>query len=106
MEWYKIFSSTDEALKRIKPSNPQLVIIGGTRICLTYFQGEFLAVQDACSHNGESLSNGKVNYLGEIICPWHNYRFDLKTGLARDSSCAPLKTFPTKADNSGFFIGI
>jgi nitrite reductase/ring-hydroxylating ferredoxin subunit len=67
---------------------------------------EFYAVQDGCSHNGESLSGGRVNYIGEIICPWHNYRFDLKSGRACDSDCADLRTFPVRYDASGFFIGI
>jgi nitrite reductase/ring-hydroxylating ferredoxin subunit len=47
----------------------QLPIVQGKRICLVLHGNNFLAVQDACTHNGESLSGGKVNYLGEIVCP-------------------------------------
>lgn len=106
MEWIKIFPSENEARTRILPGKPQLLIVGGTRICLVCVEGNFWAVQDACSHNGESLSKGTINYLGEIICPWHNYRFDLKTGRACDSSCPDLKTYPVKSNETGFFIGI
>jgi nitrite reductase/ring-hydroxylating ferredoxin subunit len=106
MEWVKIFPSEDEARARIPPGKPQLLIVGGTRICLAYVEGSFRAVQDACSHNGESLSKGTINYLGEIVCPWHNYRFDLKTGRACDSSSPDLRTYPVKTNETGFFIGI
>lgn len=106
MEWIKIFSGEEEAKRRISPGKPQLVVIHGKRICVVRYQEKFLAVQDACSHNGESLSKGHVNYLGEIICPWHNYRFDLKTGRACDSSSKDLTIYPIKVDGEGFFIGI
>ena len=106
MEWIKIFSSEEEARKRIAADQPQLLVVHGKRICLVLHQEVFQAVQDTCSHNGESLSKGRVNYLGEIVCPWHNYRFDLKTGRACDSSCRDLATYPIKSDGDGFFIGI
>jgi nitrite reductase/ring-hydroxylating ferredoxin subunit len=106
MEWIKIFSGDAEARQKISPGRPQLVVIGSTRICLVLSDDKFKAVQDACTHNGESLSKGTINYLGEIICPWHHYRFDLDTGRACDSSSADLKTFPVRSDESGFFIGI
>lgn len=106
MEWIKIFSSAAEAQKRILPDHPQRVIIGSKRISLVLHKDIFYAIQDACTHNGESLSKGQVNYLGEIVCPWHGYRFNLKSGKACDSSCADLETFPIQINESGFFIGI
>jgi len=106
MEWIRIFKTRAEALERITTDKPQLVIIGDTRICLVRHDDEFSAVQDSCSHNGESLSKGHVNYLGEVICPWHNYCFDMKSGREIQGRSADLKTFPVKADDTGFFIGI
>lgn len=106
MEWIKIFASEEEAKSKLSPGRPQLLVLHGKRICLVRYKESFLAVQDACTHNGESLSKGSVNYLGEIICPWHNYRFDLQSGKACDSSSADLNTYPVKIDESGFFVGI
>lgn len=106
MEWVKIFGNKAEADARIINDKPQLVIIGGQRICLVRHNNQYAAVQDACSHNGESLSKGIVNYLGEIICPWHNYCFELQGGREIQGRSADLKTFPVKADDTGFFIGI
>ncbi|WP_333819765.1 Rieske (2Fe-2S) protein [Ohtaekwangia sp.] len=106
MEWIKIFASDTEARGRIQSGKPQLLVIHGKRICLVLHEGNFRAVQDSCTHNGGSLSQGHVNYLGEIVCPWHGYRFDLRSGRACDSSSHDLKTYPVKSDDSGFFIGI
>ena len=106
MNWIRIFSSIEEARTRLAGKKTQLLIIGNERICLAEFNDTFFAVQDACSHNGESLSKGIINYAGEIVCPWHNYRFDLKSGRACDSDSADLKRYPLKWDGTGFFIGI
>ena len=106
MVWIKVFSSEKEARERIREDSPQLLILAGIRICLVSHNKKFFAVQDSCTHNGEALSGGRVNYLGEIVCPWHGYRFDLMSGRACDSSCRDLKTYPVKLDETGFYVGI
>lgn len=106
MEWIKIFSDEDQAKSKLVANKPQLIIVNGERICLVWSGENFYAVQDACTHNRESLSKGAVNYMGEIICPLHHYRFNLQSGRACDSSCVDLKTYPLKKNDSGFFIGI
>jgi nitrite reductase/ring-hydroxylating ferredoxin subunit len=105
MEWIKIFSSPADARARIQPGQPQLVVIGSTRICLARVGDEFFAVGDKCSHNGESLSKGKVNFIEEIVCPWHGYRFSLKSGRCAESY-PDIPTYPVKETEEGFFIGI
>lgn len=105
MEWIKIADSGAQLRDKVHEGNPQLVIVRQTRICLANLQGTFYAVHDKCTHNGESLSKGKVNYIGEVVCPWHGYRFAMKTGQCQGDA-ADLETFPIKEDESGVFIGL
>jgi 3-phenylpropionate/trans-cinnamate dioxygenase ferredoxin subunit len=106
MEWLKIFSGELEAQQRLQNNKPQLVIANGQRICLVSHNNNFFAVQDSCTHNGASLSQGHVNHLGEVICPLHNYCFSLQSGQELSARSRDLKTYPLKINNSGFFIGI
>jgi 3-phenylpropionate/trans-cinnamate dioxygenase ferredoxin subunit len=106
MEWLKIFGSEEEARQRIRENKPQLLAARNKRICLVLHNNQFYAVQDSCSHQGESLSKGNINSLGEIICPWHNYRFQLATGQPSDSTCPDLITYPVKVSDEGLFIGV
>lgn len=106
MEWIKIFQHEHHAKDTIHEGVPQLMIVMGKRICLTQHRGKFFAVQDRCTHNGESLSKGTINYRGEIVCPLHGYRFQLNGGMACDSSCPDLATYPIKIDDTGFFVGV
>lgn len=43
--------------------------------------GSYLAFEDRCPHKGAPLSAGKV-HDGVVVCPWHGFRFDLRTGKA------------------------
>lgn len=106
MEWLKVFSGEQEALQRVQHNKTQLIIANGQRICLVNHNNRFFAVQDSCTHSGAPLSQGLVNYLGEIICPLHNHCFNLQTGQELSSRSRDLKTYPIKIDDSGFFIGI
>jgi len=106
VEWIKIFPSEDVARAVVQEHVPQLMIVGGKRICLALHEGKFFAVQDKCTHAGESLSKGRINYRGEIVCPFHGFRFDLNGGMACDSTCQHLATYPLKKDDNGFFIGL
>ena len=106
VQWVKIFPSESEAQQRVQPDRPQLVIIDKRRICVVRHVDQFYAVQDSCSHSGESLSKGHINYLGEVICPLHGHCFNLQTGREISSRSADLVTYPIKIDESGFFIGV
>lgn len=106
MQWVKIFSGEAEAREKMKDKKLQLLIIHGKRLCLAMHRQEFFAVQDACTHNSESLSRGAINILGEVICPWHNYRFDLRSGRECSTRSSDLKTYPVKINEEGFYVGI
>lgn len=87
-------------------NQPKLIVIGGERIALVLLKEGFLAVQDFCTHNKESLSKGQVNFRGEIICPWHGHCFDLRTGRESQQRSADLKCYPVKANEEGLFIEV
>jgi nitrite reductase/ring-hydroxylating ferredoxin subunit len=104
MEWIKVFSSGEEARKRFSDNKPKLLVLNGKRICLVLRNNQFYAVQDSCPHNGESLSKGKVNHLGEIICPWHGHQFNLQNGRECSERSSDLNIYPVKEDHDGLFV--
>ncbi len=106
MEWQKIFPEPEEARKRLHAGRPQLLLIGDQRVCLVLFENNLYALEDKCSHNGESLSKGTVNYLGEVSCPWHGYRFKLATGRETGERSRDLKTYLIKEDAQGVYLWI
>ena len=106
MRWIKIFNSIEEGAEAIPAGNSRLVEIGDLKICLSNFDGDFKASENSCPHRGEDLHKGMVNYLGEIICPWHNYRFSLETGVESSQRCRDLAIYRTKSNEEGVFVSI
>ncbi|MDX1627295.1 MAG: Rieske (2Fe-2S) protein [Fulvivirga sp.] len=106
MKWLKVFDSKEKALEAIPQNGARLLKIGERRISLANYQGNIYATDNKCPHNGEALSQGKVNYLGEIICPWHNYRYSLKNGRECQQRTEDVETYPISEKDDGLYIGI
>lgn len=106
MEWVKIFPSHKVAGEKLQENKPQLLIVHGKRVCLVKRDNIFYAVSDKCSHNGESLSKGFVNFAGEVVCPWHGHQFNIKTGREYQERSADLVIFPIREDEDGLYIGL
>jgi 3-phenylpropionate/trans-cinnamate dioxygenase ferredoxin component len=68
--------------------------------------GEFLAVDDICSHAESSLSEGEVDVDDETIeCPRHGSPFDLRSGRPTVlPATVPVATFPVKVEGDTILI--
>lgn len=105
MEWIKLFGSPEEARQRVALRTPQLVLLGQRRICLLRLDTGWFAIDDRCSHNGESLSKGRLNHLNEVVCPWHGYQFQVTTGRECAQRSDDLMSYPVREEEHGVFIG-
>ncbi|MEV8539642.1 non-heme iron oxygenase ferredoxin subunit [Streptomyces sp. NPDC051572] len=67
--------------------------------------GEFLATADSCTHEQWSLGEDSDLEGGEVVCPLHMARFDLRTGKAL---CFPatvaLQTFQVEIEDGRVFL--
>jgi nitrite reductase (NADH) small subunit len=65
--------------------------------------GGQLEVTDArCPHNGGPLTVGVVRD-GAVICPWHRYAFDLRTGECRTAAGYRLRKYPVLSRDGRLF---
>lgn len=106
MQWIKIFENEVAAKTKIPLTKSIAVVIAGHEICVAHTHAGLFAVTNACPHLGDSLSRGTTNYLNEIICPWHSYRFHLQTGEECQGRTKPLQRYPLEIRADGVFIGI
>ncbi len=103
-EWVKIFDSSKEAQKLFPLNAVKTIRIGEKRICLGRLSDGFYAIEDTCSHEGASLGKGICRSDGYVICPWHHYLFDLRTGKAVTKNCEDHHTFAVNESEDGIFI--
>lgn len=82
-----------------------LVEVGDRRLCVARTDdGELFAVDDTCTHEDESLSEGWLD--GSCIeCPAHNSIFDLRTGEAVTlPATEPVATYPVATDGDDVYV--
>jgi nitrite reductase/ring-hydroxylating ferredoxin subunit len=72
---------------------PLVVEFGGREVRLVDVAGEIVAHTTVCPHLGGPLDAGTVEE-GRITCPWHGYRFDLRTGANLDGHPCRLAPAP------------
>jgi 3-phenylpropionate/trans-cinnamate dioxygenase ferredoxin subunit len=81
----------------VEPGQARVVSVGGERLVLCRLSAsEVYAVEDTCSHDDGSLGQGRLEG-GQIECPRHGARFDVRTGAAtRMPAASPIATFPAR----------
>ena len=87
----KLFESIEEAKNILKQREPRLVQFEGMNICIVLINDKIIAFKNECPHMGHPLHQGNMNYLGEIVCPLHTYRFSITTGDESENRCKPLQ---------------
>lgn len=69
------------------------VKVAGIAVTIARHDGKVYAVQEFCTHRYAPLSEGKIADC-EVTCPWHNSRFNLRTGkVTHGPAKVDLKTF-------------
>src|SRR3979490_1386535 len=72
------------------------VIVAGQEIALYDLDGALYATDDVCTHAYAKLSDGWLD-KGEIECPLHAGRLDVKTGKAPGPPVTDdVKTYPVR----------
>ncbi len=70
--------------------------LDGISVLVCNSGGEFLAVENRCSHQNRALADGRIRN-GYIFCPLHGMRFKLATGEAIGQlTQTPITVFETR----------
>ena len=71
------------------------VAAGGRTVALANVEGEVFAVDSVCPHAGGPLGDGQLEGC-VLICPWHGWSYDLRTGRSSVDEEVSVATFPVK----------
>ncbi len=80
----------------IPPGDARAVTIEGRGYALFHDRERgFFATDDVCPHQGASLGDGTY-HEGRVICPWHNWVFDVRTGECLRVPVVSLACYATR----------
>lgn len=93
-DWVNVVRKED-----LLPGDKVVVDIDDVEIAVFNINGDILAVEDICSHDGGELASGELE--GDaIICPRHGAKFCLRTGAVLAAPAyEPIAVFPVRIDN-------
>ena len=74
--------------------------VNGKGILLVKHDDQLFAISEKCPHQGKSLKDGKCEE-GHIVCPYHQFAFDLKTGLGCGTG---IDTYPLITEGNSIYI--
>ena len=78
--------------------------VDGVPVVVVRCGSELYAVEDRCTHDGESLGEAEVEDC-QVICPRHGAHFCLRTGEAlTPPAYEPLRTYRARIENGRVLI--
>jgi 3-phenylpropionate/trans-cinnamate dioxygenase ferredoxin component len=75
----------------------------GKQIALFNLGGKFYAIDNACKHRGGPLGEGEVDGTS-VVCPWHGWEYDIKSGANLDDPSVKLGCYPVKVEGNDVFV--
>ena len=82
----------------IGPGEYRVVDIDDVAVAVFNLGGEYFAIEDVCTHDFGTLTGGCIED-GQIMCPRHGARFDIRTGAAlTPPAYEPVATFEVRVD--------
>jgi nitrite reductase (NADH) small subunit len=83
---------------------PTLPVFGG-KLCVANIDGKFYAMDNDCPHRLGPLGEGTLED-GLVLCPWHAWGFDPKTGTCREFPQAHVRTYPVRVEGNDLLVEI
>jgi nitrite reductase (NADH) small subunit len=90
----------------LPPTNEAKEFPCGTKtICIANIDGSYSAMDNVCLHRGGPLGQGMIE-RGKLICPWHGWVWDPKTGQSAQDANAKLAVYPLRIENGEVLVEI
>ena len=103
MTWHKIADHINELV--FADNNIAVTEMNGRRICIAKFKDEVFAFAWKCPHAGGVLAEGYIDALGNIVCPVHRYKYDMKNGRNISGEGYYLRHWPVEIREDAVYIG-
>jgi len=77
--------------------------VGDKVICVANVNGTITAMDNVCLHRGGPLGQGTIEG-DKLVCPWHGWQWDPKTGEAAHNAAAKVAVYPVKIEDEDVLV--
>ena len=103
-QWFKIAENINEI--SFAENNLLVIEVNNKKITLVKYNNELFACTYLCPHASGILADGYIDATGNIVCPVHSYKFNVRNGRNVTGEGYYLKTYPVKINDEGVFAGM
>jgi nitrite reductase (NADH) small subunit len=89
----------------LEDGRPKIVQLNGRSIALFKVDGGYYAVANNCLHRGGPLGEGDLDGY-RVTCPWHGWKFDVRTGSFTVIPTLKVKTYQTKVEDGMILVDL
>ena len=91
------------AVDEVARGSARVVQADGHTLALCNVDGAFFAVDNLCPHRGGPLGEGELQ-ASVLTCPWHGWRWDVRTGANVNNPALSLRCFPVAVEGTAVFV--
>ncbi len=92
-------------LSELPPDCTREVLIGDRVVAVCNVGGTISALEGVCPHHGGPLGQGNIEN-GRVICPWHMWEFDCRTGEFDRNPSLKVATYAVEVRGDDIFIDL
>jgi nitrite reductase/ring-hydroxylating ferredoxin subunit len=93
------------SLAKLAPGSVMEAEVNGNTYAVCNVGGELHAWDGVCPHAGGPLGQGALND-NILVCPWHGWEYDCRTGVNEFDDSVKLTGFPVKAQGDDILIDV
>jgi nitrite reductase/ring-hydroxylating ferredoxin subunit len=103
-KWVRIAESEKEIF--FSENHIAVVEAEGKKVCITRFEDAWHAFAYKCPHASGIMADGYIDATGNIVCPVHRYKFNIRNGRNTSGEGYYLKIYPVESRADGIYIGM
>ena len=102
--WHKIADHINE----LNFSNNDVAVteVNGKKICIGKYKDQVFSFSYKCPHAGGIMADAYIDPLGNVVCPLHRYKYDLKNGRNVSGEGYYLTNWPVETREDGVYVGM
>ncbi len=85
------------------PAEGQVCEAADGNLCVARVNGEIAVLSNICPHEEGPLGQGMIEN-GRVVCPFHGWAFDVKTGEAEHNPSEHARVFPCEVRDGALYV--
>ena len=91
--------------RELSDGKGKVINIEGKSLAVFQVKDKYFALSDMCIHRGGPLGEGELDVY-QITCPWHGWKFDIRTGSFTIIPTLKVKTYRVMEEAESILVEV